>query len=254
LPTIQERFSDLLDWYARMLPSRVLLPLSLPIGKQLNTNQWIRYESARMIETAFAFIHNNEVAGDYLEFGVFRGRTFTTAWDAARRYRMHDMQFYAFDSFTGLPEISNKDIGGEFHEGQFHAERATFEKTLRRHKVDLSRVKIVEGMFDETLTGERRKQLPVKKAAIVWVDCDLYTSTVPVLNFISDILVDGAVLIFDDWYCFKGSPERGEQLACTEWLESHSDIRLIEYHKFGWAGCSFIVNRRGGGGDSTDPS
>ena len=39
------------------------------------------------------------------------------------------------------------------------------------------------------------------------------SSTVPVLRFLSDVLVDGALLIFDDWYCFRASPEQGEQNA-----------------------------------------
>jgi hypothetical protein len=243
LPRSREWIADLFDWYSRSFPSRLLLPLSLPLGRQFNTIQWMLYENARMIETAFASVYNNEVRGDYLEFGVYRGRTFATAWDASLRYQLGDMKFYAFDSFTGLPEISSKDVGGEFRQGQFRAERMQFEKTLRRNRVDRSRVTVIEGLFDETLKKENAEKIPIKQAAVVWIDCDLYTSTVPVLDFISDILADGAVLIFDDWYCFKSNPERGEQLACSEWLGSHPDIRLTEYHKFGWAGCSFIVNR-----------
>ncbi len=33
-----------------------------------------------MIETAFGFSFNNRVAGGYLEFGVYAGRTITDAW------------------------------------------------------------------------------------------------------------------------------------------------------------------------------
>jgi O-methyltransferase len=243
LPFSRNLLNDLLDWYSRFFPSRLLLPLSLPMGRELKTRHHVTYENARMIETAFAFASYNEVEGDYLEFGVFRGRTFVTAWDAACRYRMDKMHFYAFDSFSGLPEISGNDVGGEFREGQYHAERMDFEKNLRRHKVDRNRVTIVEGLFDETLTGKSREQLPIKRAAVVWIDCDLYASTVPVLNFLSDVLVDGAVLIFDDWFCFKARPERGEQLACSEWLQANPQIRLVPYQNFGWAGRSFIVNR-----------
>lgn len=228
------------------MPAPLLLPLSLPIGRQIKTNQFFLYENARMIETAFGFIHNNGIKGDYLEFGVFRGRTFAEAWNAARRYGRQKMHFYAFDSFTGLPELSDKDNGGAFRQGQFSAARAVFENTLRRNRVDLSRVTIVEGLFDQTLTAENRKQLPVEKAAIAWVDCDLYASTVPVLNFLADVLVDGAVLIFDDWYCFNGRPDRGEQRACAEWLSANPHIQLVEYQNFHWAGRSFIVNRLDG--------
>ena len=116
--TFRDRILDIFDWYARRMPAPLLLPLSLPIGRQIKTNQFFLYENARMIETAFGFIHNNGIKGDYLEFGVFRGRTFAEAWNAARRYGRQKMHFYAFDSFTGLPELSDKDNGGAFRQGQ----------------------------------------------------------------------------------------------------------------------------------------
>jgi O-methyltransferase len=232
------------DWYARRMPAPLLLPLSLPLGRQMKTNQFFLYENARMIETAFGFVNNNGITGDYVEFGVFRGRTFAEAWNAGRRYRLNEMRFYAFDSFAGLPEVvSEKDAGGTFEGGQFSAARAVFEKTLRKNRVDPKRVTVVEGFYDETLSEAKRKELSIEKVAIAWVDCDLYASTVPVLDYLTNVLVDGAVLIFDDWYCFNGRADRGEQRACAEWLEANPQIRLVEYQNFHWAGRSFIVNR-----------
>ncbi len=242
------------DWYARRMPAQLLLPLSLPLGRQMKTNQFFLYENARMIETAFGFVNNNQVKGDYAEFGVFRGRTFAEAWNAGRRYRLNEMSFYAFDSFAGLPEVEDKDVGGAFEKGQFSAARAVFEKTLRKNRVDTSRVKVIEGFYDKTLSEERHKGLPIKKVAIAWVDCDLYASTVPVLNYLSNVLVDGAVLIFDDWYCFNGRSDRGEQRACAEWLEANPHIKLVEYQNFHWAGRSFIVNRLDGPTDDNSLS
>jgi O-methyltransferase len=48
---------------------------------------------------------------------------------------------------------------------------------------------------------------------VIWVDCDLYESTVPVLDFITEYIQDGTVIIFDDWYSFRADPDRGEQKA-----------------------------------------
>ena len=98
--------------------------------------------------------------------------------------------------------------------------------------------------FFGTLNNETKQKLPIKSAAIVFIDCDLYASTVPVLNFISDYLEDGAILIFDDWFCFKGSPERGEQKAFHEWLKNNPQFKAVEYHKFNWRGNSFIINKQ----------
>lgn len=240
LSMIQDR---VLEWFPRVVPWKLLAPLTLPVGRQLKTKWHFWYESARMIETAFGFAFNNRVIGDYLEFGVYQGRTFSDAWEAARRYGLSDMRFHAFDSFQGLPDPGLEDEGGGFSGGQFRCERAKFESSLRRRKVDMSRVGIHQGMFNETLTERTSLQrLGIRQASIVWIDCDLYASTVPVLRALTDVLVDGTILVFDDWFCFNGRPDRGEQRACAEWLEANPRIRLVEYQKFHWAGASFIVN------------
>lgn len=96
-----------------------------------------------------------------------------------------------------------------------------------------SRVTIVEGFFEDTLRPERRGSIPLEQVAIAWVDCDLYASTVPVLDYLADRLPDGAVIVFDDWYHFKARPDRGQQLACSEWLVARPDLRLRQFHRAG---------------------
>jgi hypothetical protein len=201
-------------------------------------------EQARLFEIVFEYLQSERIPGDYAEFGVFQGATFSAAWHAARRRRLTKMRFHAFDSFCGLPEIAPEDADGAFRKGEFASERRAFERHLRWHGVDFARVTVTEGMFQETLTPDRRGELRLEQIAIAYVDCDLYASAVPVLDFVSDLLVDGAVLIFDDWYCFRGRPDRGEQRACAEWLAAHPDLHLIPYHQFHWAGFSFLVHRQ----------
>jgi hypothetical protein len=66
---------------------------------------------------------------------------------------------------------------------------------------------------------------------------------VPVLEFITPYLVNGSVLVFDDWFFYKASPERGEQKALNEWLKINPNIKLTEFHKYSWHGNSFIINK-----------
>jgi len=235
--TIRER---ILNWYAQKFPSRALVPLSLPIQRQLKTKWLFWYERARMLEMAFAYTTYNEVEGDYLEFGVYEGRTFVEACEIARRYESHQIRFHAFDSFEGLPDISEEDATGPFKKGQFRCDRRRFERNLRGHGIDRSRVNIVEGRFGQTLKEDGGHG--VERVAIAWIDCDLYSSTVPVLEYLTGRLADGAILVFDDWYFYKGRPDQGEQGACHEWLQNNPHIHLIEYQKFHWSGISFIVN------------
>jgi len=197
-----------------------------------------------MLSTALDFAKWSRLEGDYLEFGVWQGTTFTSAYFMAQQRCLSAMRFYAFDSFQGLPETSEtSEASAEFRPGDYSCTRADFEGGLRRAHVPLDRVEIVPGWFDETLTGQVKDSLPLKRAAIAWVDCDLYESTLPVLGFLTDYVQDGTILIFDDWFCFRGNPERGEQRAFTEWLGDNPEIRASHFHNFGWHGASFILSR-----------
>ncbi len=180
--------------------------------------------------------------GDYLEFGVFKGSTFAEAYRIAKAKKLHNMRFFAFDSFEGLPQDSEKE-SGQFVKGEYSASLNQFNSNLEKVGVDLKDVQAVKGWFKDTLNTETKKKLGLKSAAVVWIDCDLYESTVPVLDFIYDLLVDGTILVFDDWYFFKGHPERGEQKALKEWLAKHPELRVSEFHKYFWHGNSFIVHK-----------
>jgi O-methyltransferase len=98
-----------------------------------------------------------------------------------------------------------------FSKGQYSLSLNEFTKLISARGVRLDRIELVKGWYDQVLQGDTKEQLPIKRAAFIFIDCDLYGSTVPVLNFITDYLQNGTVIAFDDWYCFKGSPEKGEQ-------------------------------------------
>jgi O-methyltransferase len=225
-----------LDRFSRMMPRSLLAPLALPLDFHHKTYAPLLFENLHMIEKAMNFLVQCEVRGDYMEFGVFEGRTFTYAYKVARRARL-DMRFYAFDSFCGLPGVKGVDGDGEFSEGQFSASRNLFERACRKAGVDKSLVHVVEGFYEQTLPNCGINS----RVAFAWIDCDLYESAVPVLDFLTDKLVNGAIIVFDDWFCFKGDPDKGECRACREWLAKNPTIRLTEYCSYGWSGKAFIV-------------
>lgn len=237
----QEWFDRYDRFWRRRVPRRAAKLASLPLGRRSHTDEAFIFESARMVRTAFAYLYNEGLAGDYVEFGVFKGRTFVEAWHSAEYFGLTETRFVAFDSFAGLPDPGDDS---PFFKGQFAAPRQNFERTLKAHSVSPDRTQVVEGFFESTLSKERRALLP-SQVAVAWVDCDLYESTVPVLDYLGEVLIDGAVLIFDDWFTHKGRADRGEQKACNEWLAKRSDITLIPYRQHSWGGQAFLVNRGG---------
>lgn len=203
-------------------------------------------EYQMVLRNAMNFVNGCQVEGDYLEFGVSWGYTLVAAYQNAQRFGLKSMRFYGFDSFEGLPEITGVDASGDchYHKGQYACTLEAVQERIALEGVDLGRVHMVKGWYDKTLTEETRKTLPIRKAAVIWIDCDLYESTVPALNFVTDYIQDGTIICFDDWFCFKGDPDRGEALAFKEWLARNPLFRAIEYRKFEAAGHSFIMNIR----------
>lgn len=220
-----------------------------------------------IIYKAASFAAINKVEGDYLEFGVFRGASYISAYytlchcfeDALRNFGftmsetdrakttaiIDRMRFFAFDSFEGLPEGAEIDRSGFFEKGQFSAGRDEFHRNLNAAGFPAERSVVVPGWYDQSLTPALYETHRLTKAAIVHIDCDLYESTQQVLEFITPLLVDGTILIFDDWFHFHGHPQRGEQRAFNEWAAKRTNWSFSDYQVEGTWRKSFIANRLG---------
>lgn len=196
------------------------------------------------IEQCAEYLVGAQVEGDYLEFGVYMGNTFSHAYQWISPISP-GMKFLAFDSFEGLPKPKGIDIkdgySSHFHEKQFACSQEDFEQNIKNKGVDFNKVKVVKGWFDKSLSPEKTSEYGVSKIAVVWIDCDLYESTVPVLKYITPYLSVGSVIIFDDWRCYRNHPDFGEQLACREWLQANPQIHLSKLYSFGWNGIAFTV-------------
>lgn len=193
----------------------------------------------------FFMMSMNRVEGDYLEFGCGSNiRSFRLAY----KYRTLQYQaprLFAFDSFAGLPAPAGIDaeIHTTWKEGSMAVPLDVFNATLAESGAVVGRdYHTVPGFFEDTLAGKSPQEYGIEKAAMIMVDCDLFASTVLVLNFISSILTDGLILAFDDWFCYRGRKDRGEQRALHEFLIIHPEVSLSEYQNFGWHGKSFIVH------------
>ena len=212
------------------------------------------------VHTAASFVTWNQIEGDYLEFGVAEGASFSAAFRALSRERRHhatmgydspeyrkwlaaEPRFFAFDSFAGLPE-GDVERQIDYFPGAYQCSESQFRANLERDGVDMRRVITVPGFYDKSLTPETRERLGLRRAAIAMIDCDLYESTVPVLDFLTDLVGQGTVLIFHDWFRYQGRPDQGEQRACNEWLARNPQFELIEYWREGPQAVSFLVNMK----------
>jgi O-methyltransferase len=190
-------------------------------------------------EKAFQNVRNMQLRGDYLEFGVYKGTSFILAFSSAAKYQLNKMRYFAFDSFQGLPEGE----GQVFAHGQFACSEQAFTRLITKAGVPIDNVVKVKGWYHESLTNEVKDKYQLDRAAVVHIDCDLYSSTKYALSFIEDIVQVGTIIIFDDWSVFRNEhdPEGfGEPRAFNEWmLRSAFD----DFYEFG-ATKAFIMTSR----------
>jgi O-methyltransferase len=220
-----------------------------------------------IIYKAASFIAADLIIGDYLEFGVFQGgsiiaahRALTRAYEErsqvntwgvyehdsiARRNQFQQMRYFAFDSFKGLPKPEGLDsFTAEFEEGKYACSEQQFLHNLHNGGVPMEKISTVPGFYEDSLKPSVIEQHKMTKAAIVWIDCDLYSSTKSVLDFIPPLMTDGTVFIFDDWFGYRGNPTLGEQRAWFEFTAQHPSWIFSEYQKEGPWRMSFIANKR----------
>ena len=139
--------------------------------------------------------------GQILEFGVATGRTLNQL-----AYWLPHKTVYGFDGFDGLPE----DWTSRMRKGFF----------ARKHLPRVRRnCELVVGWFNETLAGFVEKH--PEPVALLHVDCDLYSSTVTILDELKDNIVPGTVIIFDEYINYPGW-QLDEFRAWQEFVKEHN--------------------------------
>ncbi len=187
---------------------------------------------------AINYVRVAELNQTYFEFGCHSGRTFSAAINHAKFLKLSNMQFYAFDSFEGLPD-TEISADGIFKKGEYFTPLNHF-KSIIKSKTGYSIVdqNIIKGFYSDSLTFDLQKRLP--RIGVVHIDVDLYSSTFEVLHFIKPLIDIGTVILFDDWYCFAPGQNKGESKAFNEFLQKHENFKVENWKNYSTFGKSFI--------------
>ena len=234
---------------------------TLPAERDVTTECFILPDRARAeriygeaIRTCLEFVAYGGIVGDIFEFGVLGG--WTARQFAEAMLTLHyPADLYLFDSFQGLPrekhlvDRASHDVTRGIWDGEMDISRLADEvgepidKHIHRRLsrvISPERIKIERGYFSETL------QKPIEsKAAIVHLDCDLYSSAKEVLESLASqrVFQDGTVLMFDDWNCNRGSPYFGQRRAFREFLETYAGRYVAsQFITYGFNSCAFILH------------
>jgi hypothetical protein len=151
----------------------------------------------RLFEKAFQVMC---FGGDYVEFGVYKGDSLVQAYQAAERIfsRLNSeywdagfvdksrkklfrdawdkMRFIGFDTFSGMPELNKVDATYDmFEEGSFCTTIEKCKENLSASGVDLGKVELVKGNFEDSLNQNTALALQLSNLSVVHIDCDLYS-------------------------------------------------------------------------------
>ena len=171
--------------------------------------------------------HGNVIPKTIFEFGCRSGRKFFTEINSANYLNFSEVEFFAFDSFQGLPEI-NVESDGIFKKGTFKTLLKNFNKMIKKKTYfKLPQENIFQGFDKDTLTKNILEKIP--KIGMVHIYVDLYSSTCEVLNFIKPLLVEETLILFGDWDCFPVGKEKVKSKAFKEFLEENKSIKFEEW-------------------------
>ena len=143
-------------------------------------------------------IIKNQIPGDLIETGVWRGGACIFMKAILRAYNIKNRKIWVADSFEGLPKTNTKNP----------KEEKIYFDSINFLKVPLEEVKnnfktyglldeqvcFLKGWFRDTLNSKS-----IKRLAILRIDGDLYESTTDALNNLYPKLSKGGFIIIDDF-------------------------------------------------------
>ncbi len=182
-----------------------------------------------------------ENIGDYLEFGVFNGSSIGSMYLTAKKLNLKSMRFFGFDSFEGLPPGTNEehDI---LQKGFYECSYPKTMECLRRRKVNPKEIDWIKGIYQETLNDETIKKHDIGGLGIVFIDCDTYSSSKAVFDFLAPLVTEPCIFCLDDWRLYdmdiKGT---GEYKSFNEFLEKNTHIKAKRIKSYNRKSESFLI-------------
>ena len=208
---------DKFDSFGERIEGRALSPLR----SGLMTNVEQRMNMYHLVSQVLAY----GVEGDFVELGCNSGQSSVLITKVMQFYNS-DKRLFVYDSFEGLPSLSEID-GSAYHRGQLKTTEDALRYNFNRYKLPLP--EIHRGWFSDTLPNN----LP-DKIAFAYLDGDLYDSILVSLEHVYPRLSKGAICLIDDYNDPSINPVGWNKLpgvkrACDEYLSNKPEKVTLLY-------------------------
>lgn len=128
--------------------------------------------------------------GEMAEVGVYRGGSAKLICEAKGERNLH-----LFDTFEGLPEVSERDTHFGIKYWQEKQFNDTNEEHVKKYLAEYKNVRLYKGLFPKTA-----EPISNLKFSFVHLDVDLYQSTLDCLNFFYPRLIQGGIILTHDYH------------------------------------------------------
>lgn len=192
----------------------------------MNYNDIHTLHRDKIIKDNLSFL-NNKV---FLEFGVYYGSSLLI-WHELYKQNSLSVDLFGFDSFQGLPDEAD-DKKTIWQKGDYSTNGVITPELLNK-----SNIHLVSGFYDQSLNEDAAKLLNNRKAGIIHIDCDTYSSTKTVWEWLlkHDLLTTGTLVLYDDWGAYLeakcGEYDMGEAKAHKE-IEAKYNIQFTDLGKY----------------------
>lgn len=176
------------------------------LTKRLNGKGWpgnahtlLSLKRLDNLQACIETILNEDVEGDLIETGVWRGGACIFMRAVLAAYGEQTRKVFVADSFEGLPEADlTKYPADQIDFTQLNwllsVSDAEVEANFQNYGLLDEQVVFLKGWFKETLP-----QAPIDKLALLRLDGDMYESTIQVLESLYPKLAVGGFCIVDDY-------------------------------------------------------
>jgi O-methyltransferase len=186
-------------------------PVTTKLEDRMNGKDWpmhadsmIGYKRLSNVQDCVTSILKENIEGDLIETGVWRGGTVVFMRAILKAYNVTDRKVWVADSFEGLPKPNAEKYPADKNDTLFGVDelRVSLEQVKENfRKYDLldEQVVFLKGWFKDTLPTA-----PIEKLAVLRLDGDMYESTMNSLDNLYPKLSVGGYIIIDDWGSVQG--------------------------------------------------
>ena len=206
---------------------------------------------AQMLKLIFWHLNVDQRPGFYMEFGVAHGHSMKAAilasrFSNSRQLGVQSMKrsFFGVDTFETFMSSNPIDIHPVWKSDKFTKSLDQVKHRFRKEKVPISFLKIDASRLDkESPQSSEFKKSLIGRAAILLFDMDLYEPTKSALNWANEFIDEGTFLMFDEFFAFNGSQEKGEAKAFLEYSHQNPNLVFRDFATYGSGGKVFIVSK-----------